>query len=215
MKPTRHKDITGQKFGRLTAIECVGRDRQRMALWKCRCECGNYIVTRGTGLRYGSTKSCGCLRYERAKDACTTHGLSGKRLYKIWLNMKSRCFNSNTPKFKNHGGRGITICKEWLSFKAFYGWAITSGYRDDLTLDRINNNGDYSPENCRWATYAEQALNSRNNHLLTHKGKTQPMTLWADEIGMKFSTLHARIADYGWTVEDALETPVRERMVRK
>lgn len=218
----RYKDLTGQKFGRLTVMEYAERDTQRVSLWKCKCECGKRVVVRGTSLRYGSTQSCGCLRRERALEACTTHGLSGgkeqsSRLYRIWRNMKSRCFNSKTPKFKNHGGRGITICSEWLaSYVNFHEWATNNGYKDSLVIERIDNNGNYDPGNCKWATYTEQNLNKRENHRVTFKGETKTLTEWGAELGIKFTTLSSRLTDYGWGVEKTLNTPVgahRKRVI--
>jgi len=216
----KYHDLTGQKFGRLTVIEYVGRDRQRFALWKCKCDCGKFTVTRGSSLRNGSSKSCGCLRLENALKACTTHGLSGgrkniSRIYRIWRNMKSRCYNPNTPKYKNHGGRGIIVCAEWHKFEPFYRWAMANGYADNLTLERIDNDGNYEPSNCRWATYEEQALNTRQNCIIIYQGKVKTLKEWAELRNIKYSTLRARLFQYKWTIENALETPVRERMVKK
>jgi hypothetical protein len=217
---SKYKDLTGQKFGRLTVIKHAGRDNQRMALWECVCECGNRIITRGTSLRYGSPKSCGCLRIERTLEACTTHGLSGgrkntTRLYRIWRNMKQRCYNPKASKYYLYGGRGIKVCSEWLNnYLVFYKWAISNGYKNNLTLDRIDSNGDYCPENCRWATYGQQARNTAQNHLITFRGKTQTLHEWASELGIKSRTLHSRLQDYGWSIEKAFTTPVEKRTKR-
>ena len=144
--PGKAIDLTGQRFGRLTVLERAGTDSRREAVWRCICTCGNEIYVQGHHLRCGNTQSCGCLRV----DTATTHGESRSRLYHIWFGMKTRCYNPNTKDFKNYGGRGITVCPEWLyDFPAFQKWAIANGYRDDLTIDRIDNDKGYSPDNCR------------------------------------------------------------------
>ena len=140
----------------------------------------------------------------------TTHMKSDTRLYRIWTDMKSRCTNPNRPKYRRYGGRGITICPEWQNdFQAFYDWAIENGYRDDLSIDRKDNDGDYCPENCRWITMAEQASNKSTNHLITHAGITLTMAEWARKMNVNREVLKDRICRYGWSVERALTTPVR------
>jgi len=207
------KDIKGLRFSRLTVLYLAGCDQSRTVYWVCICDCGVETVARGTSLRSGAIKSCGCLRKERLDKSITTHGLTGGRnhtlrLYRIWRNMKSRCFNPKTPKYKNHGGRGITICPEWMDYKPFHNWAIANGYQDDLTIERIDNDGDYCPENCKWATYKEQSLNSRQNHIISYKGKSKTLKEWADSMKIKYSTLRARLIQYGWPIDLALVTPI-------
>lgn len=131
-------------------------------MWLCRCECGKEIVVEAYNLKTGHTQSCGCLQREATSVANKTHGKRNTRLYRIWICMKNRCYRKNHDAYKHYGGRGIKVCDEWLhSFKAFNDWAMANGYRDDLSIDRIDTNKGYSPDNCRWATMAEQNKNKR------------------------------------------------------
>lgn len=139
------------------------------------------------------------------------HGKRHTRLYGIWTDMKTRCTNPNRAKYKRYGGRGIKICDEWRhSFQAFYDWAMANGYRDDLTIDRQDNDGDYCPGNCRWITMAAQASNKSTNHLITHDGETFTMAEWARQTGIPREVLKDRICRYGWNPGRALTTPVRK-----
>lgn len=170
----RALDLAGRKFGRLTAIEKVGKQNGHIT-WRCKCDCGNEAVVQGTALKNGYTQSCGCLWKEAVSEyrhgdrrrkavgkAHTTHGMSNKRIYRIWQAMRNRCGNPNKPDYKYYGGRGISVCEEWKnSFEPFYKWAMSNGYNDTLTIDRIDVNGNYEPNNCRWVTMAEQNKNKR------------------------------------------------------
>ena len=140
------------------------------------------------------------------------HKGSNSRLYSIWINMKSRCCNKNFPKYQVYGGRGIKICAEWLnSFVSFREWALHSGYADNLSLDRINVNGNYEPSNCRWATQKQQENNRTNNHLITYKGETRTMKQWAEKLGISYNCLQMRLNAYGYTIAEALESSKYKR----
>ena len=156
-------DLTKRKFGRLEVIQFEYMKNRKSHLL-CKCQCGNYKVIRRDALMSGRVKSCGCFNRERARETRTVlnlkHGKSNTRLYSIWESMKKRCYNPKHKNYNRYGGRGIIVCEGWLhDFQAFYDWAITHGYEDCLTIDRINNNGIYEPNNCRWITIQEQQRN--------------------------------------------------------
>ena len=161
------KDITGQRFGRLTVLQRFGTSSQGTATWLCLCDCGKECVIEGAKMRKGNTRSCGCLHDEKARERRTTHGMSDTRLYHVWKTMNPRCSNPNSNDYKDYGGRGITVCEEWqYSFPAFHAWAIANGYDENApqsqcTIDRINNDRGYSPQNCRWVDQKTQC-NNRN-----------------------------------------------------
>lgn len=138
------------------------------------------------------------------------HGMTGTRIYKIWCKMKERCYNSHHNSYIYYGGRGITVCAEWLNnFQAFYDWAMANGYADNLTLDRIDSNGNYEPSNCRWATTAEQSNNKRNSQYITHNGKTQTKAQWAKEIGTDKTVIEKRLKVSKMSADEALTKPIR------
>lgn len=215
-------DLLGQRFGRLVVTECLGQQEKtgRRILWKCKCDCGNEIVARSDCLRRGVTKSCGCysrdVHSEQLKKQAVTHKGSNDRLYRIWSGMRSRCGNETHSSYHNYGARGIMVCEEWEhSYPAFKKWAIENGYdenakRGDCTLDRIDVNGNYCPENCRFISNAEQCNNTRRNHLVTLNGETKTFTQWLNEIGIERSTVYGRI-DRGWPIYEAFFTPVNSR----
>lgn len=183
-------DIAGQTFGRLTAIKKVGITRFGKAIWVFQCSCGNDHTAVVSNVINGTTSSCGCLR----KELLTVHGRSGTRLNRIYGRMIDRCYNPKNEFYANYGGRGITVCDEWLNSKPkFFEWATRNGYSNELSIDRKNNNKGYFPDNCRWATIQEQANNTSRNILITFKGQTKTVTAWAYEIKMHPNTLLNRI----------------------
>lgn len=154
-------NLSGKVFGRLTVLRRAEPVNKR-TLWICKCKCGNEVIVEAYNLKTNHTQSCGCYQRESTSIANTTHGKRKTRLYRIWNDMKNRCYRKIYHAFHHYGGRGITICDEWLhDFQAFYDWAMANGYRDDLSIDRIDANGNYDPSNCRWVTMAEQNKNKR------------------------------------------------------
>lgn len=218
---TKLIDLTGRQFGMLTVLsraeDYVLKSGRKERIWHCQCECGNTINVFGENLKKGNTISCGCYKKEKMRKEKTTHGLSNNNLYYIYNHMKSRCYNKNDKRYKNYGGRRIKICDEWLGesgFNNFYNWAISNGYSSELTIDRIDVNGNYEPSNCRWTDLITQENNKTNNHLITYNNKTMTMAMWAKELGINYKTLFNRICTYGWSIEKALTTPVKNIKIK-
>lgn len=188
----------GDKFNRLTAIKFSYRDKNSFQYWLFKCDCGNEKVIRVYRVKIGTTKSCGCY----GKEIIIKHGMFGTRVYYSWAGMKSRCLNKNNPAYKNYGGRGITVCPEWMDFKNFY--ADMGEMPENKSLDRIKNNLGYCKGNCRYATRIEQQNNTRKNVFITYKCKTQTISQWSRELNINDGTLRDRINRYNWSVEKAL-----------
>lgn len=191
-------DLTGQRYGKLVVLRPVGKNKFGGSMWLCRCDCGTEKAVSLNALRNGYTKSCGCLERENRKAFGTRskriHNGVGTRLYRVWMGMKTRCYNENDEHWKDYGSRGIKVCAEWEhSFENFREWAIAHGYSDELTIDRIDFNSDYCPDNCRWVTKADQQRNKRNNRYYTYHGEKKLLQGWADEFGVTRSMLQGRI----------------------
>jgi len=201
-------DLTGQRFGRLTVLKRQANNKHNSEMWLCQCDCGNKKVIIGFDLKRGHTKSCGCLKKE---GSLPTHGhtAGGKesKTYITWNHMLDRCKNKNVVNYKDYGGRGISVCDRWLRFENFY--ADMGDKPEGLTLERIDNDGNYEPSNCKWATRIEQANNTRFNVFIEYDGQRLTIAQWARKIGMNYFTLHNRIRDYGWPIKKALTEPTR------
>lgn len=205
----RPKELTGQRFGRLRVLETTARPAHRNGTdrwWKCQCACGEIVITTSRCLTSGNTQSCGCLQRDRTGDSVRTHGSSRTHLYWIYTSMLQRCSNSRSESYQWYGGRGIAVCDRWREdFRHFVADMGNPPSRHH-SLDRIDNDGPYSPENCRWATAAEQRRNNRLVRLLTLGNATMCVKDWATHLKMPVQTLHGRLRQ-GWSIERALTTP--------
>lgn len=184
--------------------------------WECKCECGNIVIVRGSAITSGNTKSCGCKTNEYISNANKTHGETHTKIYRVWSNMKNRCYNKKTKRYEDYGGRGISVCTEWVnSYESFRDWAFANGYKEDLTIDRIDNNGNYCPQNCKWVTRYEQNINKRNNIEIAIDGETKCLSEWCFKFGINRSTVNTRVRMCGWTYEKALTTKINKKHRRK
>ena len=200
-------DLTGKKFGKLEVIG-VHDTGSRKTYYVCQCDCGNVKVVRADSLISGATKSCGCIKKEQDKTNLTAnhrHKMSGTRIYETWQDMKRRCYNKQNVRYNRYGGRGIKVCEEWLNnFQSFYDWAIRNGYSDDLTIDRIDNDGNYEPSNCRWSTVKEQCNNRSSNINITIGNATKSRMSWCEIFNVDYKKVHARYQRNGYESIDRL-----------
>lgn len=200
--PAKSKvDIAGKKFGMLTALYRVGdKDHNNRYYWHFKCDCGKECDKEKQSVVSGRTTSCGCKKWK--------HGDTGTRLYNIWVDMRMRCEDRGHKSQKVYGARGIKVCKEWQDYAAFKQWAISNGYEENLSIDRIDNDKGYFPENCRWATSAEQARNTRRNRYISINGESHLIREWCKILGIVSPcTVYRRVREYGWDYEKALTTP--------
>lgn len=200
------EDLTGKKFGRLKVIGRDGTYPSGNIRWLCQCDCGGLTHATGHLLKSGTVKGCKCVSSERMKRLNTKHGGFGTRLYETWRNLNRRCYNENHKAYPLYGGRGITVCDEWREFEPFRDWALANGYAEDLTIDRIDVNGNYEPSNCRWATMKEQSNNKRNSHYIEYNGEKHTISEWADKYVVNQVKLWNRLDKYGWQLKPALES---------
>ena len=214
-------DLTGNTFDRLVVIERAENAGNEVQ-WLCRCSCGTIVTIRRGDLTKGKVKSCGCLKKETSRNngkGCITHGMTRTRLYREWSGMKARCCSPENVNFKNYGARGITVCEEWMqSFEKFREWAVAAGYDDtaprgQYTLERKDNDGPYSPENCRWATMKDQSMNKRDTIRLTYNGETLTSLEWAQRTGLSAEMIRRRIRR-GWSTDRALTEPIHKEKQR-
>lgn len=197
-------NLKDKQFGLLTVIERV-ESKNGHAMWKCKCVCGNTVIARTTALVNGHKQLCEDCQSKLRKSSW----VSDDRIYRTWMHMLQRCENVNDKAYKNYGMRGIKVCEEWHDFTNFQEWALTNGYSDSLTIDRIDCNGNYEPNNCRWVTQKIQQNNRTNNCNLTLFGVTKTKKQWSEITGVKYTTISKRLA-LGWSVERALTEPVKD-----
>lgn len=205
------KDLTGQTFGRLTVLEIAGNNKHRQTYWICQCSCGKQTKVLEYNLIQGKTKSCGCLIRE-------SHYIkhNGKkeypRLYRIWKGMRQRCNNPSSAAYKDYGGRGISICEEWEEgFVNFRDWALANGYQDNLTIDRIDPDGNYCPENCHWITRKQQNDNKRDTIKFSHNGEFLTLSEWSKKYNINYQTLYDRIFGQKMSFEEAITKKPRKK----
>lgn len=205
-------DLLGKRFGRLLVVS-KSDDRCSTGIkWNCVCDCGNTVCVPSLNLRCGDTKSCGCLQKEVTSEKMKTHGatIGGRRerLYKVWAGMLTRTRNPNASNYKYYGGRGISVCEDWLNYEIFREWALSHGYNEgaehgECTIDRIDDNGDYCPDNCRWVSAGVQANNQRSNKLIEHNGETHNIKEWSVILGINYSTMKKYISS-GKSIADII-----------
>lgn len=203
-------DLAGQRFGMLTVIERVP-DRttgvKPCVMWLCRCDCGSIKAVSGSSLRGCTTVSCGCKKI-------THHRANKERLYNTWKCMRQRCHNPNNPSYPHYGGKGVKICEDWQEYIGFRTWALSNGYSDELSIDRIDVNGDYCPENCRWVDDKVQMNNQSRNRKIFFDGKQYTMSQLADKLGLSYSAIQHRI-ERGWDIDRIAHQKQRRSAVRR
>jgi hypothetical protein len=206
------KDLTGMTFGRLTVIKYAGVNKHQKRLWLCSCSCGEVTIlpTYHLTRKVEPVRSCGCLGREILRKRSTKHGQRHNRIYYVWQNMRRRCYDDTLPQYKDYGGRGIKVCSEWDDFNNFWKWAEKSGYSNELTIDRIDVNGNYCPENCRWVGRKKQSNNKRNNDYLTYKGVTKTRQEWAEEYDINVDHLRVLLKRFDRDIEFIIDYMLKQ-----
>jgi hypothetical protein len=202
----RFRDLTGERFGRLLVEGKGGYNKHHQLYWRCECECGKRKEVLGSLLRNSMTQSCGCLQKESISKVNFKHGMAKSNIWSIHRSMMDRCYSPNNKAYKHYGARGISVCDRWHDFESFF--KDMGNKPDGMSLERVNNNGNYSPDNVIWADSKTQANNRTNSVMLTYNNRTQTMAQWCEEIDLKIATVWARLNKYGYSVEQAL-TPRR------
>ena len=210
-RKAQHEDLTGRRFGKLVVQKEVGHNKYGYIQWLCLCDCGNTVIASTNVLKRGARKTCGCY-YPKLF-------VNNKRLYSVWRGMRTRCENKNNNRYNAYGGRGIKVCDEWKSFESFLEWSMKNGYdpnapRGKCTIDRIDVNGDYCPENCRWVDAKTQARNSTRNHIVTIDNESMPLVEACEKYGIKVVTVKMRMRK-GWDEVSAITTPLYCEMPHK
>ena len=198
--------MIGKRFGRLVVLSEAERNKCGSRRWLCQCDCGEQKAITGNNLSTNQTTSCGCFQREGAAARKLTHGMRHTKIYKVWHSMLERCHDTKNQAWIRYGGRGIKVCESWKSFENFIADMGNTPFAG-AQIDRENNNGDYEPSNCRWATGTQNARNKSNNHLLEYEGQTKCLSEWAESLGMTYSKLKSRINKHNWSVERAFSTP--------
>lgn len=208
----KYVDISGERFGKLVAVRKCNNKKGKRIYWECLCDCGNVIVISSNNLRSGHTKSCGCFALEMKKKNATKHNMCKSRIYKEWNRMIDRCRNTKSVEAHRYVLRGITVCDEWKnSFETFMLWSLENGYDDNLSIDRIDNDKGYSPDNCRWVDRKTQCRNKSNNIVLEYNGEKKTLVEWAELLGIKYGTLHSRIYRDKLSAKEAFEKPLYKK----
>ena len=207
-------NLIDQKFGRLIVVKQNNKDKNNHILWLCLCDCGQETIVQSSHLITGHTQSCGCIKRD-GNNVKHRHTLNNKpsKIYQIWSSMIQRCTNPNHRSYHRYGGRDINVCQRWMKFPNFL--KQMPGWKPGLQIDRIDNNKGYSKYNCKWSTRKQQARNRRNNHLITHKGKTKCLADWAEQLGIPYHVLWKRIYGLKWSVRKSLITPTRKYKKRR
>ena len=210
----KKKDLIGQRFGRLVVINEIKERKKHKIMWLCQCDCGSTLEVLGECLRTGRTQSCGCWQKETTSERFRKYDPCYRRIRNIFKKMKRRCYAPDCSDYYLYGARGITICDEWLDseygVQKFIEWSLNNGYQDSLSIDRIDNNKGYSPDNCRWTDAKNQARNRRNARTLTYNGETLCLAEWEERTGISQMTIRRRI-ESGWPADKALSEPINHK----
>lgn len=207
----KSKNLINERFGRLLVVKKAYAQNKKL-YWECICDCGKTVFVNTSNLKTNRTQSCGCLKIDVLLQRSRKHNQRHTKLYEVWKSIKQRCLNPKNKAYHNYGGRGITICDEWANdFNSFYEWSMENSYKEGLTIDRINNNGNYEPSNCRWTTKIVQCNNTRVNNYVTINNETKSLADWCRYYNVSYSLVSQRIYKFHWDKIKALTTPVKRK----